>query len=90
MLKISEGFESSDRSFLFGSEWSPFSPIKDDVPCIDEVLYGRGIHDFRDDIEHIGVVTKSGKGCDVIIDHHIQMHTDLKAITKFYMFPQTS
>ena len=90
MVKTSEGFESSDRSFLFGYEWSPFSLVKNDVPCIDGAFYGRGIHDFKDDLDQIGVVTNTGEGCDVIIDHHIQMHTDLKVITRLYKYPHSS
>lgn len=36
------------------------------------------------------MVTEVGQGCVVIIDHHIQVHTDFKGITRLYKYLQAS
>ena len=63
---------------------------EDDVPCIDEAFYGDAIHKVKDALQKVGVVTEVGEGCNVIVDHHIQMHTDFKAITRLYKYLQAS
>jgi hypothetical protein len=90
-LATSRGFESPARSFLFdskGPHGGSFPLQEDDVPSIDEAYYGKT--KFKDALKKVGVVTDFGKGCDIIVDHHIQMHQDFKAITRLYKYLQAS
>lgn len=90
-LKTGRGFESPAKSFLFDSKMRLAQHLEeDDLPCIDEAFYGYAIHKFKDALEKIGVVTEEGGGCDVIVDHHIQMHTDFKTIKRLYSYLQVS
>ena len=40
----------------------------------------------NDALKKVGVITKFGKGCDIIVDHHIQIPQGFKAIKRLYKY----
>ena len=48
------------------------------------------MHEYKDSLKKVGVITKFGKVCDIIVNHHIQMNQGFKVITRLYKYLQDS
>ena len=48
------------------------------------------MHEYKDSLKKVGVITKFGKVCDIIFNHHIQMNQGFKVITRLYKYIQAS
>ena len=48
------------------------------------------MHEYKDALKKVGEITVFGKGCDVIVDHNIQMHQGFKEIKRLYKYLQDS
>ena len=53
---------------------------------MDKTFYGKTMHEHKDALKKVGVITEFGKGCDIIVYHHIQVHQGFKAITRLYKY----
>jgi hypothetical protein len=84
-LRTYQGYQSPSMSFLFNFEWQSAGFQLNDLPFIDIPFYNKPMDDFKRALQQMGVVVEFGKGCDVIAKH-LQMHTELQAITRLYEY----
>ena len=89
-MKTSSRYECPARNFLFDSIWIS-SPLREDgIPFIDKALYEKTMHEYKDSLKKVGVIIEFGKGHDIIVDHHIQMHQGFKEIARLCKYLQAS
>ncbi|KAJ0703887.1 putative histidine kinase/HSP90-like ATPase superfamily [Helianthus annuus] len=67
-LKTHFGYKRPNECLLFYSDWSAFLK-RDDGPFIDEQFYGSRIKSYREELNHLGVITGINKGCQVIASY---------------------
>ncbi|KAL1217317.1 Protein NO VEIN [Cardamine amara subsp. amara] len=68
-LKTSSGYRSPDGAVLFSQEWKAASLISD-IPFIDRDSYGeRGLIEYKEELELLGVVVKFQGNHSLIVSH---------------------
>ena len=85
-MKTYRGYECPTRNFLFDSILISSPLWEYDIPITDKAFYGKTMHEYKDSLKKVGVITKFGKVCDIIVNHHIQMNQGFKVITRLYNY----
>ena len=71
MYENIRGYRCPTRTFMFDCIWISSPLWENDIPFIDKVFYGKTMHEYKDSLKMMGVINEFGKGCDIIVDHHI-------------------
>ncbi|KAM0038802.1 putative histidine kinase/HSP90-like ATPase superfamily [Helianthus debilis subsp. tardiflorus] len=77
-------YKRPNECLLFCSDWNAFLK-RDDGPFIDEQFYGSRIKSYREELNHLGVITGINKGCQVIASY-LNSQSNFEKINRLYNY----
>ncbi|KAJ0790237.1 putative histidine kinase/HSP90-like ATPase superfamily [Helianthus annuus] len=83
-LKTHYGYKRPNECLLFYSDWNAFLK-RDDGPFIDEQFYGSPVETYREELNHLGVITDINNGSQVIASY-LDSQSNFERINRFYKY----